>query len=127
MANFISEDDIEQALLHLLQHQFGYDVANCYTVDPEDLNDGSGRAHKRGVILVDRVQEAATNLPRCVPDARRVAPTQGVARSSLQRRLQHHQLGYVHVLHADDRSGDRHAGGRVQVRLCKAGFVRLSC
>jgi hypothetical protein len=67
-----------------------------------------------------------TKPPRAVPDARRVAPTQGVARSPLQRRLQHHQHGHVHVLHADDRSGDRHAGGGVQVRLCKAGFDGLS-
>ena len=32
----------------------------------------------------------------------------------------------MHVLHADDRSGDRHAGGGVQVRLCQAGFDGLS-
>jgi type I restriction enzyme M protein len=32
----------------------------------------------------------------------------------------------VRVLHADDRSGDRHAGGGVQVRLCKAGVDGLS-
>ena len=35
-------------------------MLNCYTEDPEDLNDGSGRADKRDVILVDRVREAAS-------------------------------------------------------------------
>lgn len=29
----------------------GYDVLNCYTVDPEDLNDGSGRADKCEVVF----------------------------------------------------------------------------
>ena len=89
---------------------------------------GARRERHRGGLDVPGAHEAdaATNLPRGVPDARRVAPTQGVARSPLQRRLHDHQLGHVHVLHADDRSGDRHAGGGVQVRLCQAGFDGLS-
>jgi hypothetical protein len=89
---------------------------------------GRARDRNRGGLDVPGAHEAdaATKLPRCLPDARRVAPTQGVARSPLQRRLQHHQLGCVHVLHADDRSGDRYAGGGVQVRLCEAGFDGLS-
>ena len=47
MANFISEDEIEQALLQRLQHQLGYDVLNCHTTDPEDINDGSNRENPR--------------------------------------------------------------------------------
>ena len=62
MPNFISEDQIEQALLQRLQHLHGFDSLDCYTEDPEDLNDGSRRANKRDVILVDRVKEAAIRL-----------------------------------------------------------------
>ena len=59
MPNFISEDQIEQALVQRLEHLHGFDSLDCYTEDPEDLNDGSHRANKREVILVDRVKEAA--------------------------------------------------------------------
>ena len=62
MPNFISEDQIEQALVQRLQHLHGFDSLDCYTEDPEDLNDGSRRANKRDVILVDRVKEAAVRL-----------------------------------------------------------------
>ena len=44
MPNFISEDQIEQALLQQLQHVHGYDVLACGTAEREDLNDGSGTA-----------------------------------------------------------------------------------
>lgn len=44
MPNFISEDQIEQALLKKLKEQFGFELLNCYTADAEDLNDGSSRA-----------------------------------------------------------------------------------
>ncbi len=59
MPNFISEDQIEQALVQKLQHLHGFDVLDCHTENAEDLNDGSNRANKRDVILVDRVREAA--------------------------------------------------------------------
>ncbi len=55
MPNFISEDQIERALVQKLQHFHGFDALDCHTEDPEDLNDGSGRANKREVILADRV------------------------------------------------------------------------
>ena len=45
--NFISEDDIEQALLQRLKHLCGFDALNCFTAQADDLNDGSGRADKR--------------------------------------------------------------------------------
>jgi|GEM_PF-3386398 len=51
MPNFISEDQIEQALLQRLQHVCGFDVLECHTTDPADLNDGSGRLDKRDVLL----------------------------------------------------------------------------
>jgi type I restriction enzyme R subunit len=65
--NFISEDQIERALVQKLQHLHGFDSLDCHTEDPEDLNDGSGRANKREVILVDRVREAATRLNPDIP------------------------------------------------------------
>jgi type I restriction enzyme R subunit len=69
MPNFISEDQIEQALVQKLQHVHGFDALDCYTENAEDLNDGSGRANKRDVILVDRVREAAIRLNPDIPAA----------------------------------------------------------
>ena len=67
MPNFISEGQIEQALVQKLQHLHRFDVLECYTEDPEDLNDGSGRTNKRDVVLVDRVREAAVDLNPKIP------------------------------------------------------------
>lgn len=67
MPNFISEDQIEQALVQKLQHVHGFDALDCFTENAEDLNDGSNRASKRDVILVDRVREAAMRLNPDVP------------------------------------------------------------
>src|SRR5436190_20432186 len=69
MPNFISEDRIEQALLQRLQHQLEYDVLNCHTSDPEDLNDGSNRADKRDVLFSDRLRNAATRLNPKIPES----------------------------------------------------------
>ena len=69
MPNFISEDQIEQALLQRLQHVCGFDVLSCHTVDPADLNDGSGRADKRDVLLPQRLRAAALQLNPDVPEA----------------------------------------------------------
>ena len=62
MPNFLSEDDIEQALLRKLKADYRFDVLNCFTARPEDLNDGSGRTDKRDVIFKDRVRKAALRL-----------------------------------------------------------------
>ena len=67
MPNFISEDQIEQALVQKLQQLYGFETLNCYTENPEDLRDGSGRAHKREVILIDRVKETALRLNPHIP------------------------------------------------------------
>ena len=54
MKNFISEDDIEQAILAKLKDKpFEYDIVMC---DPnpdkrDDLNDGTGRASKKQCVL----------------------------------------------------------------------------
>lgn len=60
--NFISEDDIEQGLIQRLQHLCGFNALNCYTAQPEDLNDGSGRTDKREVILASRLRAAVERL-----------------------------------------------------------------
>lgn len=69
MPNFISEDQIEQALVQKLQHLHGFDALDCYTENAEDLNDGSNRASKRDVILADRVREASIRLNPDIPEA----------------------------------------------------------
>ena len=68
MANFISEDQIEQALLQRLQHVCGFDVLECHTADPADLNDGSGRTDKRDVLLPARLKAAALKLNPQIPE-----------------------------------------------------------
>lgn len=54
MRNFISEDDIEQAILSKLKEApFKYDIITC-DIDPfkrEDLNDGTGRSSKKECVL----------------------------------------------------------------------------
>ena len=56
MRNFISEDDIEQAILAKLKAEpFNYDILIC-DADPskrDDLNDGTGRASKKECVLPD--------------------------------------------------------------------------
>ena len=69
MPNFISEDQIEQALLQRLQYGCGFDVLNCHTTDPADLNDGSGRKDKRDVLLPQQLKAAALRLNPHTPEA----------------------------------------------------------
>lgn len=68
MPNFISEDQIEQALLQRLQHVCGFDVLECFTADPADLNDGSGRKDKRDVLLPQQLKAAAVRLNPHIPE-----------------------------------------------------------
>ena len=67
--NFLSEDDIEQALLQNLQHLYGFDVLDCFTSKPDDIKDGSNRRDKRDVIFADRLQAACEALNPVVPVA----------------------------------------------------------
>ena len=69
MPNFISEDDIEQALLQRLQHLCGWNTLNCFTAQPDELNDGSDRTDKRQVILAERLRAAIARLNPGVPAA----------------------------------------------------------
>lgn len=54
MAKYITEDDIEMAVLDKLSHpDFGYDIIKC-NPDPnkrEELNDGTGRSSKKECVL----------------------------------------------------------------------------
>lgn len=68
MPNFIAEEQIEQALLQRLQHLHGFDVLECHTAEPDDLDDGSGRADKREVILPARLREALLRLNPAIPE-----------------------------------------------------------
>lgn len=79
---FISEDEIEQALVQRLQHLCGFDALNCFTAQADDLNDGSGRSDKREVILADRVRAA---LERLNPQAPTQALDQALAQLLLPR------------------------------------------
>lgn len=67
MANFISEDDIEQALLEKLNRKLGFELLNCYTKDPNDLQDRSLRQDKKDVIFRDRLTAACTRLNPGIP------------------------------------------------------------
>lgn len=68
MRNFISEDDIERAILSKLKEApFEYDIITC-DADPnkrDDLNDGTGRSSKRECVLPFVLEES---LKRINPD-----------------------------------------------------------
>ena len=82
MANIISEDQIEKAILNQLNQQFGFELLNCYTANPEDLNDRSNRRDKRDVIFEDRLKEAAIQLNPGIP---KTAIDMGLGRLTDQR------------------------------------------
>lgn len=69
MPNFISEDQIEKAILTLLKEQFNFKIKNCYTADAEDLNDGSGRTDKREVVFYDILKAKLLELNQSIPEA----------------------------------------------------------
>jgi type I restriction enzyme R subunit len=68
MPNLITEDQIEQALLGRLATASGWATLNCYTADPANLSDGSGRADKREVILRGPLREALQRLNPQLPE-----------------------------------------------------------
>ena len=70
MPNFISEDDIEQALVaRLCTPEFGFNTLNCNTPQKETLPDKSGRSDKREVVFKDRLREALVRLNPDLPEA----------------------------------------------------------
>jgi len=69
MPNFISEDNIEKAIVQKLVRDYGYQSINCYTDNPDDLNDHSGRSEKRDVVFYDRLKAAALRLNPDLPES----------------------------------------------------------
>src|SRR5688572_13758633 len=67
MPNFISEEQIENALVRELKQRYRFDSINCYTERPEDLQDGSGRKSKHDVVLRERTTAAAIRLNPEIP------------------------------------------------------------
>lgn len=65
--NYISEDDIEQAVLQRLENDFGFSQLNCFTAKADQLNDGSNRVDKRDVVFSDRVLSACIKLNSTIP------------------------------------------------------------
>ena len=65
MAKFITEDDIEQAILETLEDEpFYYDIIVCDS-DPakrDDLDDGTGRSSKRECVLPKIMLESLKRL-----------------------------------------------------------------
>ena len=65
MRNFISEDDIERAILSKLKEApFEYDIITC-DADPnkrDDLNDGTGRSSKRECVLPSILEESLKKI-----------------------------------------------------------------
>jgi len=69
MPNFISEDQIEKAILKVLVSELGFRHINCHTADQETLPDKSGRTDKGEVVLSDILKEKARSLNRDIPEA----------------------------------------------------------
>ncbi|MEH1934873.1 MAG: hypothetical protein V7L14_14510 [Nostoc sp.] len=66
MPNFLSEDDIEKGVLAKLK-QHGFKLLNCFTSNPDDLNDRCNRTDKSEVIFSDRLKAAAIRLNPNLP------------------------------------------------------------
>ena len=71
MAKYITEDDIEIAVLDRLSlPEFGYDIIKC-DADPsrrEDLNDGTGRSSKRECVLPRILKDSLVKLNPTIPE-----------------------------------------------------------
>ena len=70
MRNFISEDDIEQAILQKLSAEpFGYDILRCDAAPDkrEALPDGTGRDNKKQCVLPQVLREALSRLNPDIP------------------------------------------------------------
>ena len=70
MKSSISEDDIEQAILQMLESpEFGYEVVRC-NPSPEKMDvlpDGTGRSSKKQCVLPGILRESLTRLNPEIP------------------------------------------------------------
>jgi len=69
MPNFISEGQIEKAIINLLTTKFSWRHMDCFTAEPENLNDGSNRANKSEVVLLDILKERVQKLNPRLPES----------------------------------------------------------
>lgn len=68
MANFISEDNIEQAAIKLLVECHNYKAIRCFTESPDTLPDNSGRTDKKQVVLPEVLLEQLIKLNPNIPE-----------------------------------------------------------
>ena len=68
MRNYISEDQIEKASIQVFEANLGFRHLNCYTVDPGDLRDGSGRTDKSQVYLPEIVAKKLREFNPALPE-----------------------------------------------------------
>jgi type I restriction enzyme, R subunit len=69
MPNFISEGQIEKAIIHLLTKKFHWRHIDCLTAEPDTLKDGSNRTSKSEVVLFDILRERVRTLNPKVPES----------------------------------------------------------
>jgi type I restriction enzyme R subunit len=69
MKNFLSEDDIETAVMQTLGNQtLPWRNLNCFTANNEDLNDGSNRKDKSEVVFKDILKDRLQHLNPTIPE-----------------------------------------------------------
>lgn len=69
MKNFLSEDDIEIAVMQTLGNQsLPWRQLNCFTAKQEDLNDGSNRKDKSEVVFKDILKDRLQRLNPKIPE-----------------------------------------------------------
>jgi type I restriction enzyme, R subunit len=68
MPNFISEDQIEKSVIHLLTKKLHWRHMDCFTKEPDTLKDGSHRDNKSEVVLFGILEERTRLLNPNVPE-----------------------------------------------------------
>ena len=68
LPNFISEDQIEKAIVKVLTDKLGYKTINCFTSEVENLNDGSHRPSKQEVVFPEILKEKTVSLNKGIPE-----------------------------------------------------------
>lgn len=67
MAKIITEDMIEQAAIELLVSEYHYKRFDCYTENPDQLPDNTGRSDKRQVVLPQILRETLCAINPEIP------------------------------------------------------------
>lgn len=67
MPNFISEDQIEKAILKKLKDNHNYRTLNCLTKDAEELNDRTNRTSKTDVVFNNLLKEKLIEFNKNIP------------------------------------------------------------